>query len=117
MNYLKLSLLSLVLCACSQVNREPATSMANEAIESVALPQGFTIVEQNPNGFFIRIASAHMATNSEIRVLANTLIGNFDRVDLCVDFASDRGEEYGAIIGSQYFDYIDDEIYQISTLY
>lgn len=117
MNYLKLSLLSLVLCACSQVNREPATAVPSAAIETVALPQGFSVVEQNPNGFFIRISSAHMATNSEIRLLAKTLIGKFDRVDLCVDFASDRGDEYGAIIGSQYFDYIDDEIYQLSTLY
>lgn len=115
MNYLKLILLSLVLCACSQVNREPATTKPIEVVETIAIPQGFTIIEQNPNGYFIRIASAHMATNCEIRMLAETLIGDFDRVDLCVDFASDRGEEYGAIIGSQYFDYINDEINQISN--
>lgn len=114
----KLSILiALALVSCSQSteqHQDPAQSAA--VSEAVSLPAGFTVIEQQPDGYFIRLASAERASSGSIRELADTLSGIFDRVDLCLNVAHERGDEYASIIGYQVFDHENDNIYILNPI-
>lgn len=86
------------------------------SVISVPIPAGFSVIEQQPDGFFIRLASAERANQSTIRTLADTFAGKFDRVDLCLDVAHERGDEYASIIGYQVFDHENDNIYSLNSI-
>lgn len=83
----------------------------------VVLPAGFSVVESHPEGYFIRISSVRRADATIIRELAGMFDGRFDRVDLCLDVAHERGDEYVSIIGSQVFDYDNDQILSLDKLH
>ena len=111
----KLSILfALAFMSCGQSSKltdSVTTPMA--AVVTDSIPAGFSVVEKQPDGYFIRLSSAERATPSAIRSLVDTFSGKFDRIDLCLDVAHERGDEYASIIGSQLFDYENDNIYTI----
>lgn len=102
----KLSILiALALVSCSQpTERHQKPAQSDAVTEAVSLPAGFTIIEQQPDGYFVRLASAERASSGTIRELAVELTDKFDRVDLCLDVAHERGDEYASIIRNQVFD-------------
>lgn len=111
--------LTLLLAACS--NSAEMADITTATIESAtatapslsSLPAGFTVVEQSSEGYFIRLSSAERASSGTIRELADSLSGSFDRVDLCLDVAHERGDEYLAIIDGKVYDYENNRIYPI----
>lgn len=114
----KLSILSVfALIGCSQSPKCPKSmTQPLASVISVSIPAGFSVIEQQPDGYFIRIASAERANRSTIRTLADTFHGKFDRVDLCLDVAHERGDEYASIIGYQVFDHENDNIYSLKPI-
>lgn len=113
-------LMALTLAACGKTT-DTATSaptFATAAAQShqSSLPAGFTVVEQSSEGYFIRLASAERASSSTIRELADSLSGSFDRVDLCLDVAHERGDEYLAIINGNVYDYENNRIYPLNSI-
>lgn len=109
--------MALTLAACGKTT-DTSTSAPNFATAAAqshqsSLPAGFTVVEQSSDGYFIRLASAERASSSTIRELADSLSGSFDRVDLCLDVAHERGDEYLAIINGKVYDYENNRIYSI----
>lgn len=55
--------------------------------------------------------SAERVGASEIKATADSLSGQFDHIDFCVDIAHERGDEYLSIIGNKVYDYSADNIY------
>lgn len=113
-------LMALTLAACGKTT-DTATSaptFATAAAQShqYSLPAGFTVVEQSSVGYFIRLASAERASSGTIRELADSLSGSFDRVDLCLDVAHERGDEYLAIIDGKVYDYENNRIYSLNSI-
>lgn len=113
-------LMALTLAACGKTT-DTATSAPNFATAAAqshqsSLPVGFTVVEQSSEGYFIRLASAERASSSTIRELADSLSGSFDRVDLCLDVAHERGDEYLAIIDGKVYDYENNRIYSLNSI-
>ncbi len=107
-------LLAFAFVGCSQAdNHSEMTAQPQAAVISTPIPAGFSVIEQQPDGYFIRLASAERASAATIRSLADTFNGKFDRVDLCLDVAHDRGDEYASIIGYQVFDHENDNIYSL----
>lgn len=110
-------LLTLTLAGCSQpAERAKVTAQTQAATVSVPIPVGFSVIEQQPDGYFIQLASAERADKATIRILAVTFYGKFDRVDLCLNGAHGRGDEYTSIIGYQVFDHENDNIYTLNTI-
>lgn len=117
----KLSILmALTLAACGKSTDTPtsAPTFATVAAQSnqSSLPAGFTVVEHSSEGYFIRLASAERASSGTIRELADCLSGSFDRVDLCLDVAHERGDEYLAIIDGKVYDYENNHIYSLNSI-
>ncbi|MDE7356167.1 MAG: hypothetical protein K2N21_05300 [Rikenellaceae bacterium] len=114
----KLFILSvLTLCSCSQPNQHIGSATTSDGLViHESIPAGFSVIEQQPDGYFIRLASAERASRSTIRTLADTFHGKFDRVDLCLDIAHERGDEYASIIGYQVFDHENDNIYSLNSI-
>lgn len=114
----KLSILAaLALVSCAQPSGssiEPSQSIAS--VEASSVPAGFTVIEQHPAGYFIRLSSPERTDRSALRTLADALAGKFDRIDLCTDVAHERGDEYVSIIGYQVFDHENDNIYSLNTV-
>lgn len=114
-------LIAFALAACGNstdiAKSVPATTTASASTSlQSSLPAGFTVVEQSSDGYFIRLASAERASSGTIRELADSLSGSFDRVDLCLDVAHERGDEYLAIIDSKVYDYENNRIYKLNTI-
>lgn len=108
-------LLAIALVGCSQTNERTYSTAQPQAVAAhVSTPDGFSVIEQQPDGYFIRLASAERASAATIRELADTYRGKFDRVDLCLDVAHERGDEYTSIIGNQVFDHENDNIYSLN---
>ncbi len=109
-------LMALAMAACSNpadiAKSVPASAVATTA--SPAMPAGFTIVELSPDGYFIRLASAERASGNTLRNLADSFAGSFDRIDLCLDTARERGDEYLAIIDGKVYDYENNLIYYLT---
>lgn len=110
-------LLALALVGCSQSNELSGSSaQPHAAVASESIPAGFSVIEQHPDGYFIRLASAERASAATIRSIADTFNGEFDRVDLCLDITHERGDEYASIIGFQVFDHENDNIYSLNSI-
>ncbi len=113
-----LIILTLALATCGNPANigkfAPASTTAQSDCSS--LPAGFTIVEQSSDGYFIRLASAERASSSIICTLAGSLSGTFDRVDLCLDVAHERGDEYLSIIDGKVYDYENNNIYSLNAI-
>lgn len=114
----KLSILSvIILCGCSQPQESNHRATVPPAVTlSDSIPAGFSVIEQHPNGYFIRLASAERADATTIRAIAATFSGKFDRVDLCLDVAHERGDEYLAIIDGKVYDYEKYRIYSLNSI-
>lgn len=112
MHKLFLSLM-LFLAACSDSAERTAPAAGSVATCS-NLPSGLSVVEQSPNGYFIRLASAERVPASVIKATADSIGGEFDRIDFCLDVAHERGDEYISIIGYQVFDHENDNIYTLN---
>ena len=109
-------LLALALVGCSQSNELSGSSaQPHAAVASESIPAGFSVIEQHPDGYFIRLASAERASAATIRSIADTFNGEFDRVDLCLDITHERGDEYASIIGNHVFDHENDYIYSLNN--
>lgn len=107
-------LLTLALVGCSQPNvLSGSSAQPHAAVSSVSIPAGFSVIEKHPDGYFIRLASAERASAATIRTIADSFNGKFDRVDLCLNVAHERGDEYVSIIGFQVFDHENDNIYSL----
>ena len=107
-------LLILLMCTLFGCARPSDTlSHSSYGVSSVSIPAGFSVIEQHPDGYFIRLASAERASAATIRSIADTFNGKFDRVDLCLNVAHERGDEYASIIGFQVFDHENDNIYSL----
>ena len=108
-------ILAFSLAAC--VNSVDKAKQSPEMeYQTLALPAGYTVVEQSPDGYFIRLASAERADAATIRAIADTYSDKFDRIDLCLDVAHERGDEYTSIIGHQVFDHENDTIYSLNPV-
>lgn len=89
--------LSMAACNNSAEISEPSSQTITVATSrGFSLPSGYAIVEQ-----------------SEV---AESLSGKFDRVDLCLDIAHERGDEYLSIIDGKVFDYANNNIYSLNTI-
>ncbi len=111
-------LLILLMCTLFGCARPSDTlSHSSDGVSSVSIPVGFSVIEHHPDGFYIRLTSAQRATPAIIRSIADTLADKFDRIDLCLDVAHERGDEYASIIGSQVFDYDNDRILSLDKLH
>lgn len=113
-------LMALSLAACGKTT-DTATFASTFTMSAAhsnhsSLPAGFTVVEQSSDGYFIRLASAERASSGTIRELADSLSGSFDRVDLCLDVAHERGDEYLAIIDGKVYDYENNRIYSLNSI-
>lgn len=110
--------LTLVACGRTTDTATPAPTFApaEATSSSSSLPAGFTIVEQSSDGCFIRLASAERASSGTIRELAGSLSDYFARVDLCLDVAHERGDEYLAIIDGKVYDYENNRIYSLYSI-
>lgn len=116
MSYKLSILLALAFISCGQPSKLPdSVATTTAAVVADSIPAGFSVVEKQPDGYFIRLSSAERATPSAIQAIAATFSGKFDRIDLCLDVAHERGDEYASIIGSQVFDYENDNIYNIQN--
>ena len=102
-------------CRNSADITKPAPATVSNPISRIAsLPDGFTIVEKSPDGYFIRLSSSERASLGTIRQLADSLSGIFGRIDLCLDVAHERGDEYLSIDGGKVFDYENNRIYKLN---
>lgn len=109
--------LSMAACNNSAEISEPSSQTITVATSrGFSLPSGYAIVEQSDCGYFIRLSSAERATVGTIREVAESLSGKFDRVDLCLDIAHERGDEYLSIIDGKVFDYANNNIYSLNTI-
>ncbi|MBD5258442.1 MAG: hypothetical protein HDS52_07135 [Barnesiella sp.] len=115
--YRKLSILFiLALTSCTAYEeREEVAEQVSPAAARETIPTGFTVVEQSPAGYFIRISSPERVTSGAIHSLCRAFDGRFDRIDLCLDDAHERGDEYASIIGNKVFDYDNDTIYSLNS--
>lgn len=106
------SILALFKTACTNLTyrRTPTDSLVSGVSGA---PYGFKVVEMSPKGYFIRLTSPERASKSKISVIAEKYSGKFDRIDLCLDVAKERGDEYVSVIGNQVYDYENDNIYII----
>ncbi|MEE0978647.1 MAG: hypothetical protein UH625_04480 [Muribaculaceae bacterium] len=102
-----LLLLTLTGCTAGEPRQNPI-SVEVDAIES--LPEGFTLVEVQSEGLFLRIASSEHASDRMIRTIATRFAQQVDRIDFCLDSAHERGDEYASIIGDMFYDYENDKI-------
>ena len=109
-----LLILTLSLAACSH-RADDSQPSASEPT-AVTAPAGFSVVEQSPRGYFIRLASAERVDISTIRTVVASLSSSFDRIDFCIDAAHERGDEYASVIGGNLFDYENDNIYTIKSV-
>ena len=107
--------LALFLAACSDSAERTAPAAGSVATCS-NLPAGLSVIEQSPNGYFIRLASAERVPASVIKATADSIGSEFDRIDFCLDVAHERGDEYTSIIGDQVFDHENDNIYSLNTI-
>lgn len=108
-----LLILTLSLAACSHRTDDSQPSTSEPTCASA--PAGFSVVEQSPRGYFIRLASAERVDASTIRRVAASFSSSFDRVDFCIDAAHERGDEYASVIDGKLFDYSADEITTLNT--
>lgn len=105
--------LSLFLASCTGQS-DRASSPSPEAVcDPVSVPAGFYVVEQSPDGYFIRLSSPEHASDGALHAIAESLSGQFDRIDLCLDASHERGDEYLSIIAGMVYDYENDNIYPL----
>ena len=107
--------LALFLAACSDTSERTAPA-AGSVSSCSNPPAGLSVIEQSPNGYFIRLASAEHVTASVIKATADSIGSEFDRIDFCLDVAHERGDEYTSIIGDQVFDHENDNIYSLNSI-
>lgn len=113
-----LIILTLSMAACNhsaEISKPSPQPVTLASSRGFSLPSGYAVVEQSADGYFIRLSSAERASVATIRELAESLSGKFDRVDLCLDVAHERGDEYLSIIDGKVFDYANNNIYSLNT--
>lgn len=106
--------LALFLAACSD-SAERTAPAAGSVASCSNLPAGLSVIEQSPNGYFIRLASAERVPASVIKATADSIGSEFDRIDFCLDVAHERGDEYLSIIGNTVYNHSADEISDINS--
>lgn len=107
-----LTILSVcALAGCAQPG--PYQEKQPEAVISdpkLPLPAGFTVIEEQPQGYYIRLASSERASAGSIRTIVASVNGAFDRIDFCLDASHERGDEYASVIDGKLYDYENDII-------
>lgn len=113
-------IMTLTLAACGRTTDTgtyaPTLATAAAPSSSSSLPAGFAVVEQSADCSFIRLTSADRASSLAIRELAEALSDTFGRVDLCLNVAHERGDEYLAIIDGKVYDYENNRIYSLNSI-
>lgn len=79
--------LFLLLAACSGQTGRDSSPYPVADCQHLSVPAGFTVVERNADGYFIRLSSPERASMGSLHALAESLAGTFDRIDLCLDIA------------------------------
>lgn len=105
--------LSLFLASCTGQPERDSSPYPKAVGQSVSVPYGFSVVEQNDDGYFIRLSSPERASVGALHTIAESLSGTFDRIDLCLDVAHERGDEYLSIVAGKVYDYENDNIYPL----
>lgn len=109
--------LALMGCTTSPMEREQATTAEPVAVaQTLSLPSGFSVIEQQPDGYFIRVASSSTASLTEVQSVVAAIGSRFDRIDFCTASACDRGDEYVSVIGSTVYDYENDIIFSLDNV-
>lgn len=114
MHKLSIATLAIIISGCSYQPISPTST--DEATKPDSLPSGFAVVDRDPNGYYVCLASTDRATPGAIDSIAKAFGDKYDRINICLEPASQRGEEYIAIIGDQIFDYTTDHIYSLYTV-
>ncbi len=111
-----LLLLLLALSACTPSAERSISTYANPNTVVVAytMPQGITVSEYSPSGYFIRLSSPERPSLTTIAELASNLSEQFDRIDFCLDSAHERGDEYLSVIEGKVYDHENDKIYSFN---
>lgn len=103
---------SVLFASCSSSGSQ-STEVSSEPDSFVDIP-GISIVEQSSKGLFIRLSSPGELSAADVKAIVKYYNGRFDRIDLCVDDAKDRGEEYLSVSESTVFDYRSNTIVKLS---
>lgn len=111
-------ILALVLMGCtsSPMRQNPTASAAVPVAQTLSLPAGFSVIEQQPDGYFIRVASSSTASLVDMQAVADAVGSRYDRIDFCVAGENDRGDEYLSVIGRTVYDYANDEIFSLDNV-
>ena len=77
MSYKLSILIALAFISCGQPSKiTDSVVVPTSAVVADSIPAGFSIVEKQPDGYFIRLSSAERATPSAIRSIADTFPAN-----------------------------------------
>lgn len=108
--------LALMGCNSSSIEREQgAIEHPVAEAEMLSLPSGFSVIEQQPDGYFIRVASSSAASLVEVRSVMAAIGSRYDRIDFCTVSACARGDEYLSVIGRTVYDYEHDIIFSLDN--
>lgn len=105
--------LALAVCACSSNLADTAN---HSALDLASVPAGLTIVEESPEGYFIRLSSKERVSSAMIMLLSDSLSSRFERIDLCLDDAHERDDVYISINDGNVFDYENNLVYPLITM-
>lgn len=112
-------ILALVLLGCTSSpgpsQRLSSAEPVSEA-QTLTLPSGFFVIEQQPDGYFIRVSSSGAASLSDVQAVAAAVGDRYDRIDFCTSNAHGRGDEYLSVIGHTVYDYANDVIFPLNNI-
>lgn len=103
----------LLLAACAGGQQRESSPCPETVCEAISIPAGFSVVERNADGNFIRVSSPERVSVGALHALAEALSGAYERIDVCLDAAHERGDEYLSIIAGKVYDYENDNIYPL----
>ncbi len=112
-------ILVLALMGCTSSPMQPKPTASAEPVsmaQTLSLPAGFSVIEQQPDGYFIRVASSSTAPLVDVRAVADAVGTRYDRIDFCTAGEYGRGDEYLSVIGRTVYDYANDEIFSLDNV-
>lgn len=111
-------ILALALMGCTSSpmpTEQPASAEPVAVAQTLSLPAGFSVIEQQPDGYFIRVASSSTASLVEVKSVAAAVGSRYDRIDFFAAASTARGDEYLSVIGSTVYDYENDVIFSLDN--
>lgn len=109
--------LALMGCTSSPMSSEQATTAEPVAVAQTLPHQArSSMIEQQPDGYFFRVASSSAASLVEVQAVAAAVGSRYDRIDFCTAATPGRGEEYLSVIGTTVYDYENDVIFSLDNV-